>query len=201
LALQLRGYSLADPEPSQQQALPAAVVEVVARTRANETQRAIGQLVVGAFFFAMRSCEYSEASGSRRTKTVRIGDIVFRLGGEPIRSVEEGVLLASADTVSVTYRTQKNGERGVTVTQHRTRAQPGTGLSGPRFGRIGLTHIGAQTRHVPVEGSGGATYESCGDGRQRDASDDDHGRGSAHTPEDSGHPVRGGTAGFPGESH
>jgi hypothetical protein len=100
---------------------------VVARTRASETQRAIGQLVVGAFFFATRSCEYSEASGSRRTKTVRIGDIVFRLGGEPIRSVKEEVL-AGADTVSVTYRTQKNSERGVTVTQHRTRAQPGMGL-------------------------------------------------------------------------
>jgi hypothetical protein len=103
------------------------VVDVVAKARATEMHRAIGQLVVGAFFFAMRSCEYSEASGSRRTKTVRIGDIVFRLGGEPICSAREEVL-ASADTVSVTYRTQKNGERGVTVTQHRTSAKPGTGL-------------------------------------------------------------------------
>ena len=59
----------------------------------------MGQLVVGAFFFAMQSCEYSEASGSRRT--VRIGDIVFRLGGESIRIVNEEVL-ASADTVSLT---------------------------------------------------------------------------------------------------
>ena len=99
----------------------------MAKARATETHRAIGQLVVGAFFFAMRSCEYSEASGSRRTKTVRIGDIVFRHGGEPIQSVEEGIL-AQADTVSVTYRTQKNGERGVTVTQHRTKAKSGTGL-------------------------------------------------------------------------
>jgi hypothetical protein len=127
LAAQLRGYSLADPEPSQRQALPAAVVEVVAKAKATEIHRAIGQLVVGAFFFAMRSCEYSEASGSRRTKTVRVGDIVFRLGGEPIRSVDVAVL-ASADTVSVTYRTQKNGDRGVTVTQHRTKAKPGTEL-------------------------------------------------------------------------
>ena len=44
-----------------------------------------------------------------------------------IRSVDEATL-ASADTVSVTYRTQKKGERGVTVTQHRTIAKPGTGL-------------------------------------------------------------------------
>ena len=61
-------------------------------------------------FFAMRSYEYSEASGSRRTKTVRIGDIVFRIGGEPIRSDNEEVLV-SADTVSVTYRTQRTANR------------------------------------------------------------------------------------------
>ncbi len=132
LAAQLRGYSLADPEPNQRQALPAAVVEMVAKANATELQRAIGQqLVVGAFFFAMRSCKYSEASGLRRTKTGGEGRRQrFRLGGEPIRSVDEATL-ASADTVSVTYatyRTQKNSERGVTVTQHRTIAKPGTGL-------------------------------------------------------------------------
>ncbi|KAI2510458.1 hypothetical protein MHU86_3878 [Fragilaria crotonensis] len=127
LAAQLRGYALDDPEPCQRQALPAAVVEVVAQVKTTETHRAIGQLVTGAFFFAMRSCEYSEASGSRRTKTVQIGDIIFRRGGDTIESSIESVL-ATADTVSITYRTQKNGDRGVTVTQHRTRANPGTGL-------------------------------------------------------------------------
>jgi hypothetical protein len=65
LAAQLRVYSLADPEPSQQQALLVAVVKVVAKARATETHRAIGQLVV---FFTMRLCEYSVASGPRRTK-------------------------------------------------------------------------------------------------------------------------------------
>jgi Phage integrase family len=120
LAAQLRGYALDDPEPSQRQALPAAVIEIVAKARATETHRAIGQLVTGAFFFAMRSCEYSEAGGSRRTKTVQIGDIVFRREGKTIDSAH-GSALAKADTVSVTYRTQKNGDRGVTVTQHRTK--------------------------------------------------------------------------------
>jgi hypothetical protein len=47
----------------------------------------------------MRSYEYPEASGFRGTKTVRIGDIVFRLDGEPIQSTDESAL-AKADTVS-----------------------------------------------------------------------------------------------------
>lgn len=127
LAAQLRGYALDDPEPSQRQALPAAVVEMVAKVKATEMHRAIGQLVTGAFFFAMRSCEYSEAIGSRRTKTVQIGDIIFRRKGKTIDSAHESDL-AKADTVSVTYRTQKNGDRGVTVTQHRTNTNREAGL-------------------------------------------------------------------------
>jgi hypothetical protein len=121
LVAQLRGYALDNPEPSQRQALPAAVVEVVANVKTTETHRAIGQLVTGAFFIAMRSCEYAEASGSRRTKPVQKGNIIFRRGGDTIESFHESVL-ATADTVSVTYWTQKNGDRGVTVTQHRTKA-------------------------------------------------------------------------------
>ena len=100
---------------------------MVAKVKTTEMHRAIGQLVTGAFFFAMRSCEYSEASGSRRTKIVRIGDINFRREGKPIDSILESDLV-KADTVSITYRTQKNGDRGVTVTQHRTKAKPQTGL-------------------------------------------------------------------------
>jgi hypothetical protein len=100
LAVLLRGYALDNPGPSQRQALPTAVVEVVAKANAKttETHRAIGQLVTGAFFFAMRSCEYSEASGSRRTKTVQIGDIVFRCDSKTIDSARESTL-AKADTV------------------------------------------------------------------------------------------------------
>lgn len=40
-------------------------------------------------FFAMRSCEYSEASGYRqRTQTVVIGNIEFRAGGERIHRLD-----------------------------------------------------------------------------------------------------------------
>ena len=72
-------------------------------------------------------------------------------------------------------------------------------LSGSRFGWTGGAHIGVQSRHYPVGGSGVATYESRGDGRNRDASDDDYGRGRASTPEGSSHSVRGGAAGLSGQ--
>lgn len=121
LAAQLRGYALEDPEPRRPQAIPAAVVSMVAASVATESHRAIGQLVTGAFFFAMRSCEYSDVNGKRRTRVVRVGDVEFRKQGRIVDPADERQT-ADADTVSVTYRTQKNGERGVTVTQHRTQA-------------------------------------------------------------------------------
>jgi hypothetical protein len=99
---------------------------MVAATNATETQRAIGQLVAGAFFFAMRSCEFSDAGGSRRTKTITMADVEFRRDGRKVVS-DDAAELATADTVSITFRTQKNGEKGTTVTQHRT---DGTTLGG-----------------------------------------------------------------------
>ncbi|KAI2506084.1 hypothetical protein MHU86_8315 [Fragilaria crotonensis] len=119
LAAQLRSYALEDPEPERPQAIPAAVVSVVAKAVETEVRRAVGQLVVCAFFFAMRSCEYSEVSGDRRTQVLRVGDLDFRKGGRSVDLVDSPLLM-DADTVSVTYRSQKNGDRGVTVTQHRT---------------------------------------------------------------------------------
>ena len=78
-----------------------------------------GKLAVGAFFFAMRACEFSDVGGPCRTRTLTLGDIEFRREGRKIESDEDEGEIAAADTVSMTFRTQKNGEKGTTVTQHR----------------------------------------------------------------------------------
>ena len=109
---------MADPETRQSQAIPAAVVPIVDAARGSETNRAVGQLVVGAFFFAMRACEFADVGGPRRTRVITIGDVEFRKDGQRVDHdhVDE---MEAADTVSLTFRTQKNGEKGTTVTQHR----------------------------------------------------------------------------------
>ena len=64
----------------------------------------------------MRPCEFSEVGGPRRTRTVTVGDVEFRRDGQKVESDNE-VEMAAADTVSLTFRrTQKNGEKGTTVT-------------------------------------------------------------------------------------
>jgi hypothetical protein len=118
LALQLKGYADEDPDSRPQQALPLEVVRRVRAMRTSARDEAIGQLVVTAFFFAMRSCEYSDAGRGRITTVVTIDDVLFRKDGETIPT-DDRELMRLADTVSITFRKQKNRDNGTTITQHR----------------------------------------------------------------------------------
>ncbi len=118
LALQLKGYADEDLDPRPQQALPLEVVRRVLAMRTTARDEAIGQLVVTAFFFAMRSCEYSDAGRGRITTVVTIDDVRFRKDGDTIPA-DDQELARLADTVSITFRRQKNRDNGTTITQHR----------------------------------------------------------------------------------
>ena len=69
LATQLRGYSIADPGTKQSQAIPAAVVALMEAVSTTELHRAVGQLSVGAFFFAMRAYEFCDVGGQSLWET------------------------------------------------------------------------------------------------------------------------------------
>jgi hypothetical protein len=86
--------------------------------RTTARDEAIGQLVVTAFFFAMRSCEYSDAGRGRITTVVTIDDVRFRKDGDTIPP-DDQELARLAETVSITFRKQKNRDNGTTITQHR----------------------------------------------------------------------------------
>ena len=64
----------------------------------------------------MRSCEYCDTKAPCRTKAVIVGDVVFRSGGKIIDSYDEREL-AHEETVSVTYRTQKNRRTGTVASR------------------------------------------------------------------------------------
>lgn len=74
----------------------------------------MGQLAVGAFFFAMRSCEYLTVTGDRKTKRLRLRNLrFFRHGRELFHS---DPTLSSADYISITFEDQKNAEQHDTIT-------------------------------------------------------------------------------------
>ena len=79
----------------------------------------LADLAIGAFFFAMRSCEYLTTDKPGRTKKLELRDLVFRTASGtpiPITSPE----IHDAASVSITFRDQKNGKKMAVRTQNRT---------------------------------------------------------------------------------
>ena len=79
----------------------------------------MGQLACGAFFYGMRSCEYLSISGTRKTKRFKVRNIRFFKNNVEIKD-KRGPLLKYTDTVSITFESQKNGQKNITVTQPRS---------------------------------------------------------------------------------
>ena len=73
-----------------------------------------------AFFFAMRSCEYTTVRGTRRTKTIELQDIAFhhKKSRKTFRFDDDRI--DSATSVSLTFRDQKNRQKAQTRTAWRT---------------------------------------------------------------------------------
>ena len=59
LQQQLRVYKTLDPPTKHQKAIPAKLVLQLYKRTDTHLNTAIGQLIVGEFFFGTRSCEYS----------------------------------------------------------------------------------------------------------------------------------------------
>ena len=118
LRRQFRGYGQSDPAERPEKAITCRLLREIASVGETEEDRAVGQLTVGAFFFAMRSCEYSGVNGERRTKLLRIRNIQFYRGRRRMHHNDRSLL--SADSVAITFEFQKNDERDVTITQHCT---------------------------------------------------------------------------------
>ena len=75
---------------------------------------ALADLVIGAYFFAMRSCEYSTVKDKNtRTRRLCLRNIRFFQGRRELQHSED---LSLADAVSITFEFQKNDVTWDTVT-------------------------------------------------------------------------------------
>ena len=116
-----RSFKNEDPNPVQQKALPICVLRELAKIHSSETQKATLQLAIGAYFFAMRSCEYLKVpqAEKRRTDILRMRCIRFFRGGKLMK--HNNPWLEYADCVSITFEWQKKDTRMDTVTQMASR--------------------------------------------------------------------------------
>jgi hypothetical protein len=122
LSRQYRAYKNHDPKEQHEKALPSCILTRIALNQTSETKQAISQLIIGAFFFACRSCEYLKVSkpSDKRTKQLTVGNIAFFKDGKALHHIAHTSVLHHADSVSITFETQKNERKFDTVTQWRT---------------------------------------------------------------------------------
>ena len=112
---QLRGYRNQDGRRRKQKALPMMVLRKMLQISVTEREKAISWLLIGAIFFAMRSCEYlkTAAEETKRTKIVRIGNILFKKNNRVLP--HSSTQLKSADLVRIRFEYQKNDHRDVLI--------------------------------------------------------------------------------------
>ena len=101
LQRQYRGYKKLDPPEKQQVALTGSIIKELSKMAFTPLDKAMCQLFTGAFFFAMRSCEYLKVSGTRRTKLLTLQNIRFFKGRREIKHNDKFLYLA--ETVSITF--------------------------------------------------------------------------------------------------
>jgi hypothetical protein len=118
LQKQLRGYSTSDPPPKPQPALTASILCQFYHMAVSDFDKALCNLFIGAFFFAMRSCEYVQEYRPRRTKLLSVKSVKFYKGRRIISILEPGFDRASS--ISITFELQKKDAKGDIITQHAT---------------------------------------------------------------------------------
>ena len=109
---QIEGYEDADPPPIQQSPAPIQVFDLIKRVYLCPQDTACSQLIEGALFFGMRSCEYIKTPGylKKRTTLLELRDISFYNEKSILLPHNSANLLSEALTVKITYRKQKHKE-------------------------------------------------------------------------------------------
>jgi hypothetical protein len=132
LARQIKGMKNNDPGQKQQKALPMCVYREIYKRAASSGEPeeiTIAWLQVLAFFFCMRSCEYSNVSGKRKTKVVCFRNIRFFQKNRLLKHNSPGIHLATA--VSITFEWQKRDVRDNVITHQKSNDSIGGGIMCP----------------------------------------------------------------------
>ena len=109
-----------DKPTAHQKALPTRVFQKLYDLCLTSQDFAIAWLIIGAMFFAMRSCEYSmtKNAANQRTRTIRVENIRFYKNRRLVHHHDPHLNLA--DAVCITFELQKNDKKFDSATTHKT---------------------------------------------------------------------------------
>ena len=84
--------------------------------------KACSELICGALFFGMRSCEYTttQNSSSKLTKILQLQDILFRDSNHNELNHSDPLLLSHATLVAIRFPIQKNRTKGEVIVQSKS---------------------------------------------------------------------------------
>ena len=123
----LKAFDNADPPPLRQKAITPKLLrkfyKMLSSGRENtgpSAQAHTADIVLGAFFFAMRSCEYTKTARPGKTKRARMGCIVFRTRSRRVLEHTDPELTEISEYVTVVFENQKNGKKMDARTQRRS---------------------------------------------------------------------------------
>ena len=102
-----------DDPTKQRAALPLRVYEFIAKSGGTYVQEATNELIVGALFFGMRSCEYSQVPtrDEQVTKLLQLEDLQFYDIANNRLDQQDRFLHTKAHTLTITFKNQKNRKK------------------------------------------------------------------------------------------
>jgi hypothetical protein len=107
-----------DPAPKPEHALPNSTVKLLAQSYGASKRlrlNIIADLVVVAYFFLLRVCEYTKSARATRTIPLRRQDIQLWKENRLLAHTLTQAELLEADAVTINLENQKNGDKGAVV--------------------------------------------------------------------------------------
>ena len=112
----LKAFDNEDPAKNQQRAITPKLLRAMYTTAGahmattQDSELAIvADLVIMGYFYAMRSCEFTQTPQRGRTKLICLRGIAFRDANNVEMDNRDGRMRADAERVTITFENQKNG--------------------------------------------------------------------------------------------
>ena len=118
----IKAFSALDgPKKKQKSVTTELLCDMLELTKEmGEFHQHSADLIVGAYFFAMRACEYAKTKTPGQTETLSLGNITFRDKRRRILSHDDPLLEEKAAYVTICFVNQKNGLKMDRRTQARS---------------------------------------------------------------------------------
>jgi len=115
----LKSYQVWDPPVKRESPITPAMLRHIKKKAASPRARFLANLVIRAYFFAIRSCEYSKTPGFHQTEVLTMNRISFiRNDHRYLRTVD--TFDPNAGSVQITFGIQKNLEMDEPVSNYQT---------------------------------------------------------------------------------